>query len=128
MAPLSFCVQSSRRRRDVNSPTRRRLVIETLEDRCLLASAPLKYDARQPSSAIQVDGKLDEAAWRTAIGFTDFYVLNSGGTAAPPTTTARLLWDQNFLYVGFEVIDQHINSAGLGHDGDLFNGDNVEVF
>jgi hypothetical protein len=90
--------------------------------------SPRRYVAQETAASIQIDGRLDEAAWNTTDVIRDFYVYQSGGVAAPPVRTARLLWDSNYLHVGLEVLDQKIRSAGLGHDGDLFEGDNAELF
>ena len=83
MAPSSFGAWRSRKRRDFKPPTGRRLVLEPLEDRCLLASTPAKYDARQPNSPIEVDGRLDEPAWKTAVRLRDFYVSRLGRHCSP---------------------------------------------
>src|SRR4051812_46735306 len=81
---------------------------------------PRTYEARQASSPIQVDGRLDEAAWQGADTVSDFYIYLSGGVRAPQTTSTRLLWDRRFLYVGFEILDTHIRSVIAGHDGNLW--------
>src|SRR5436305_14311786 len=104
--------------------------LEVLESRQLLASTgftPQTFEARAATSAITVDGRLDEPAWAAAQPITTFYLLNAGGASAPPTTTAKLLWDRDNLYVGFSLKDTDISSAGTGHDTDLFNGDVAEL-
>jgi hypothetical protein len=90
--------------------------------------SPRRYEARQITTPIQIDGQLDEAAWAKADPVRDFYIYLSGGVLAPQVRTARLLWDNSFVYVGLEVLDQDIRSAGLGHDGALYLGDNAELF
>jgi hypothetical protein len=92
------------------------------------AYSPRRYVAQETAAAIQIDGRLDEAAWGAADVIGDFYLYQSGGVAAPPVRTARLLWDDDALYVGLEVLDAKIRSAGLGHDGALYEGDNAELF
>jgi Carbohydrate family 9 binding domain-like/PEP-CTERM motif len=90
--------------------------------------SPRRYEARQITTPIQIDGQLDEAAWAKADPVRDFYIYLSGGVLAPQVRTARLLWDNSFVYVGLEVLDQDLRSAGLGHDGALYLGDNAELF
>jgi hypothetical protein len=89
---------------------------------------PRTYVARQASTPIQIDGRLDEAAWQGADTVSDFYIYLSGGARAPQATTTRFLWDQSYIYVGFELLDTHIRSIGGGHDGNLWDGDNAELF
>ena len=90
--------------------------------------SPRRYVAQETLIPIQIDGQLNEPAWETTDVIRDFDIYQSGGVAAPPVRTARLLWDNNFLHVGLEVLDEKIRSAGLGHDGDLYEGDNAELF
>ena len=90
--------------------------------------SPRRYAAQETTAPLQIDGRLDEAAWGATDLIEDFYIYQSGGDLAPPVRTARLLWDDEFLYVALEVLDQDLRSAGLGHDGALYEGDNAELF
>jgi hypothetical protein len=63
-----------------------------------------------------VDGCPDEAAWAQAPPL--LYALHPAVNGAT-TAVARLLWDEAYLYVAFEVRDSHVESAGVAPwDGD----------
>ena len=55
-----------------------------------------------------IDGRLDEAVWRTATVLGPFVDTNNGrGVSAshPVAATARIGWDDEYLYLGFVVAD-----------------------
>ncbi len=57
-----------------------------------------------------VDGKLDEAVWRTATVLGPFVDTNDGrhvSASHPVAATARIGWDDESLYLGFVVADGH---------------------
>ena len=62
-------------------------------------AAQTRYDCRKTDETINIDGKLDEDAWRRApvmpfVGITD--------ESKPPfITEARMLWDDKYLYAGY---------------------------
>lgn len=61
------------------------------------------YRADKP---VRVDGRLDEKAWRDVP-----WILTRGlADGLPPrySTKAKMLWDDNYLYVGFEVEEPNV--------------------
>lgn len=61
-------------------------------------------ECRWANGPIQIDGRVDEAAWDAAeelSGFSIFWERKSGQTH----TAARLLWDEQFLYFTAEMED-----------------------
>lgn len=79
-------------------------------------------------SPITVDGRLDEAAWEAAPvlgGFT-----RHGSVTGPATydTRARVLWDDENLYVAMEADDPDIWSTITDRDGPLWEGEVLEVY
>jgi hypothetical protein len=67
--------------------------------------------ATRASAAINIDGKLDEPAWSTAVpsgNFTQSYPK----IGAPPTdpSEVRVLYDDEALYVGVRMFDSHPDS------------------
>ena len=47
----------------------------------------------------------------------------------PQPTAVRVLWNENFLYVAFDCVDDEVFHTGtLRHDADLYKEDVVEVF
>lgn len=82
-------------------------------------------------ASITIDGKLDEPAWAQAESTGPFVNVGSGRPApgAPTLGSARILWDQRFLYVAFEVTDKKVHGgwpAGA-KDPHLWEKDTVEV-
>ena len=67
---------------------------------CAAAQAPepfLAYAARKTPVPPVLDGRLDEACWRSAEQTTPFVMI--GGGPAPVETRGRLCWDAHFLYL-----------------------------
>lgn len=73
-----------------------------------------------------MDGKIDELAWQRSIAIPiQFQEL---ARANPPKARARLLWDAQFLYVGFEVFDTKIIAPAIERDGEVWKYDCIELF
>ena len=53
---------------------------------------------------------------------------NQDGAAPRFETTARLLWDASYLYVGFACEDTRIYATMTDHDAPLWEQEVVEVF
>jgi hypothetical protein len=66
-----------------------------------------------PGTVITIDGKLDEPAWATAASTGPFVNVGNGREEpnAPTQGSARLMWDDQFLYAGFEVRDQKVHGG-----------------
>src|SRR4051812_5918977 len=71
--------------------------------------------ATRTSSAIHLDGKLDEPAWRTAPVTDDFTQIDpEEGKPASQRTEVRVLYDDDALYVGVRLHDSGPITARLG--------------
>ena len=79
------------------------------------------------TAALTIDGRLDEAAWSRAVSTGPFVGIRGGASPVPPTV-AKLLWDDQALYVGWTCRDRRIQSTYRRHDDELWNQDVVEVF
>ncbi len=68
-------------------------------------SAPVpSASAVQRASAVTIDGKLDEEAWRAATPITELRQTRPGeGTPATLPTEIRILYDDEALYVGAKM-------------------------
>ncbi|HJP86918.1 MAG TPA: hypothetical protein VJ852_13070, partial [Gemmatimonadaceae bacterium] len=62
--------------------------------------------ASRATGAINIDGKLDEPTWQSAVPSTDF-TQSYPKVGAPPTdrTEVRVLYDDDALYVGVRMFD-----------------------
>jgi hypothetical protein len=76
---------------------------------------------------IHVDGRLDEPEWAR----TPELVLSLTDSGKAPTlpTTARMLWNDSFLYVGFACRDKNVQANMTHTDDELWREEEVvEVF
>jgi len=66
------------------------------------------YRPLRITDAITLDGKLDEAAWQQAPVMKDFMQTDPNpGDTATEKTEARILYNDEFLYVGIRCFDDH---------------------
>ena len=79
-------------------------------------------------AAVQIDGKLTDAAWRRARPTAPFVSPNGGRADVKQLTQARLTWDDKQLYVAFTVRDEDIFSDRTGRDAKLWERDVVEIY
>jgi hypothetical protein len=86
-----------------------------------------QYTARRAGSKIRVDGRLDEDAWQKAPTFGDFQ-FPWWKAGKKEQTTARMLWDDEFLYVSFECQDAHVSAVNTDRDSPVYKDDCVELF
>ena len=84
-----------------------------------------------PGTSVNVDGKLDEPAWAEAAKTGAFVNVGSGREDArlSPQGDARVLWDDQHLYVGFEVRDAKVHGGWPkdAKDPHLWEKDTVEI-
>ena len=85
------------------------------------------YEVHRARTAPRIDGKLDDAAWAAARPVT-FVFPWPDQTGAPQTTTARLAWDNDNLYVGYDCVDSDITALFTAHDDPTYRDDAVEIF
>ncbi len=81
---------------------------------------------KKATGPIEVDGKLDEAAWKGAASLK----LRSadGKRDAGRSTEVRVLWDEKSFYLAFECEDPDIWTAHRGRDSHMWTEDVVEAF
>ena len=82
------------------------------------------------ATSITIDGKLDESAWAAALDSVGPLVKVRDGSPAVPgqIVKAGFLWDDERLYIGFEVEDRDVKSPFTARDSKLWTKDNVEMF
>lgn len=65
---------------------------------------PEPADAVRTSVPVELDGRLDEPAWRAALPVDRFFETYPGSLVpAPERTEVRVLYDDRFLYVGLRM-------------------------
>jgi len=95
-------------------------------------SEPKKQAARlvpchRATSRITIDGKLDEPAWSRAYLVETFTVPPNGARPIRPTS-ARLLWDDDNLYLAVVMEDFDITAVKKEHDANTWEDDVCELF
>jgi len=86
-----------------------------------------KYSCYRASGEITIDGKLDEDAWQAAPE-TGNFLLYSGKEESPAYTNAKMLWDEEYLYISFACEDADLYATMKERDEPLWSQDVVEVF
>ena len=91
--------------------------------------APLGYVCARAPSPVQVDGRLDEAAWRDAPWTADFVDIEGDARPRPALRTrAKMLWDDEYFYVAAEMAEPHLWATLTRHDAVIFQDHDFEVF
>jgi hypothetical protein len=86
-----------------------------------------EYTIRKAVGPIAIDGLLDESSWSAAATVGDFlFPWYQDGDKEQ--TEARLLWDDENLYVSFIARDKHISAVLTKRDDPVSRDDAVEVF
>ncbi|MCB5252822.1 MAG: carbohydrate-binding family 9-like protein [Candidatus Cloacimonadaceae bacterium] len=91
--------------------------------------APRTYTALRPCSPIIIDGRLDDESWQKT-PFTEDFVDIEGEPRPKPflQTRVKMLWDDEALYIGAEMIDPHIWGKLTQRDAVIFHDNDFEVF
>ncbi len=91
--------------------------------------APKKYVCQRASKKIEIDGKLDDAAWQHA-AWTDEFVDIEGDKRPVPRfrTRAKMLWDDEFFYVAAQLDEPHVWGTITQRDAVIFQDNDFEVF
>jgi hypothetical protein len=86
-----------------------------------------RYDVKRAAAPPTIDGALNETDWTTApVAVLQF--LWESQTGPKQMTRARLLWDAQALYVGFDADDADITAQFLERDDPTYRDDAVEIF
>jgi len=90
---------------------------------------PREYVCYRASQPIVIDGKLNEEAWQHAEWTEDFQDIEGGSQPAPRfRTRAKMLWDDNFLYVAAELEEPDVWANITERDAVIFHDNDFEVF
>ena len=90
---------------------------------------PRSYVAYRTEGALKIDGKLDESSWQKAKETEAFEDISGAGFAEPKyKTTAKMLWDDDFLYVGAILDEPNIDAKLTQRDTIIYYDNDFEVF
>ena len=91
------------------------------------AQSGASYTAQRRIDNITVDGNLTEASWANAV--ISVFTLWNGNTAPVALqTSAKMVWDDQYLFIGFDAKDPDVYATYAGRDKNLWEQDNFEVF
>lgn len=95
----------------------------------LKSGEPMKKFVIPRAPAIpEMDGKwVDEDAWKGALDLGEF-TNTLDGSKVPFDTDARVMWDDENIYVAMSAGDDYLQSKYTQHDDELWHEDAFEVF
>ncbi len=90
-------------------------------------------EAHRTTAPLQIDGRLDEAAWQHATPYPFHLVVSASMRSRvrelEEPGTARLLYDDRFLYLGFEFQDADVEDYSKADGQKLYTlSDVAEIF
>lgn len=90
---------------------------------------PQTYVAAKIKWPLTIDGRLDEAAWQETSWTVDFADIEGEDKPKPRfKTRAKMLWDDEFLYIAAEMEEPHLWATYEQHDMITFHENDFEVF
>ena len=106
----------------------KRLLVYAMLAVPLLTQPPVpQYQVQRASGRIVIDGKPDEKAWEAAAPIELAFPWKFQ-TGAKQKTTAKLLWDDDYLYVAYECQDLDTVALRTERDDPTYLDDAVEIF
>ncbi len=94
----------------------------------VFAQSGASYTAQRRIDTIIVDGNLNEASWFNAVSTSVFTLWNGSPAPAALQTTAKLVWDDQYLFIGFNIQDSDVYATYGGRDPNCWEQDVFEVF
>ena len=90
---------------------------------------PKHYIAHRAATSLVIDGRLNDAAWRDA-AWTDPFVDIEGDSKPRPRfdTRVKMLWDDQYFYVGADLEEPHVWATLTAHDSVIFHDPDFEIF
>ena len=90
---------------------------------------PRSYEALRTATRPVIDGRLSDLVWEVAPWSEDFADIRGSGEETPHLRTrVKLLWDEDFLYVGAELEEPHLWATLENRDAIIYRDDDFEVF
>lgn len=90
---------------------------------------PQRYTVYRAGERLKIDGRLDEKAWQAALPTTEFVDISGEGFPTPKyKTTAKMLWDDEYLYIGAVIEEPNITGHLTQRDTIIYRDNDFEVF
>ena len=87
----------------------------------------MSYIAYRTKEKLKIDGRLDEESWKLAPNSPRFVDIITGKPAFYDTRSA-VLWDDEYLYIGFWVEEPFVRAKLKERNSIIFTENDVEVF
>ena len=95
----------------------------------MLQGEPRTYVSPKAATAVTIDGALDDAAWQKAPWSEEFVDIEGAVKAKPRLRTRmKMLWDEEYLYIGAELEEPDVWATLTKHDSVIFRDNDFEVF
>jgi hypothetical protein len=104
------------------------IIIWSLLSIPVLAQSGASYIAERRIDTIFVDGNLNEASWATATNTSPFTIWDGSPAPVALQTTAKMVWDDQYLYIAFNCRDPDVYATYTARDSPLWEQDNFEAF
>jgi hypothetical protein len=91
--------------------------------------SPKQYICYHTSTPLDVDGVLDEKGWQDAQWSEYFVDITGSPHLKPPLRTRmKMLWDDEYIYVGSYMEEPHLQAAITTRDAVIFHDNDFEMF
>lgn len=90
---------------------------------------PRTYVCHRTEGKLKIDGRLDEPSWQKAESTAPFVDISGEGFPTPQKqTTAKMMWDDEYLYVGAVLLEDDIKARLSQRDTIIYYDNDFEVF
>ena len=86
------------------------------------------YNVLRTDQGIHIDGHSKETDWQLAPTLDFIMPWSDLEKEGAQSTIARLLWDDDYLYIVYECVDPYLDAEVETHDGPVYREDAVEIF
>ncbi|MEX1239523.1 MAG: carbohydrate-binding family 9-like protein, partial [Cyclobacteriaceae bacterium] len=86
-----------------------------------------RYKARRVTNAPVIDGRLNEDVWMRATRSPRFVDLVHG-TPTHLDTRAAVMWDDQYLYVGYWIEEPDVRATLTKRDAPIYKDNDAELF
>jgi hypothetical protein len=92
-----------------------------------LPYAPRRVVCYRTAGALTIDGKLDEPSWRDT-SWSEPFIDIEGIRRPPLTTRVKMLWDDDYFYVGADLEEPDVWGTLTQRDSVIFQDNDFEIF
>ena len=85
------------------------------------------YTAYRTNHSIKLDGQLNDSSWEAAVPSNNFVDLVSGKQTLHDTKV-KILWDSQYLYLGYQIEEPNVQARFLERDAPIWQENDVEFF